>query len=126
MKLTNQIIHSISWRLYRFDWGIAIVRAVRGVVSRLFPYRPLRSDLSHLATNPRYRVETGPSTIAGAGTGLFAREAIPAGEVVGEGVGGGGGPPPHTPHTSPSSPSPASAPTNAPATHAVLLFMSSP
>ena len=84
MKPADQIIHSISWRLYRFDWGIAIVRAVRGVVSRLFPYRPPRSDLSHLATNPRYRVETGPSSIAGAGTGLFACEAIPAGEVVGE------------------------------------------
>jgi hypothetical protein len=84
MKITDQIIHSISWRLYRFDWGIAIVRAVRRVVSSLFPYLPPRSPLSDLATNPPYRVATAPSTVEGAGTGLFACETIPAGEVVGE------------------------------------------
>jgi hypothetical protein len=84
MKWADQIIHSISWRLYRSERGIAIMRALRRVVPMIFPYHPPRSPLSVLATNPRYRVETGPSTVEGAGTGLFALETIPAGEVVGE------------------------------------------
>jgi hypothetical protein len=84
MKLADQFIHSISWRLYRYAWGIAVVRAVRWVVPLVFPYRAPESPVSQLALHPRYRVEAAPSTVEGAGTGLFSRESIPAGEVVGE------------------------------------------
>jgi 2'-5' RNA ligase len=64
--------------------GIRIMRALRWLVPRIFPYVPETSTLSHLAVQPNYRSEVRDSTVEGVGKGLFALETIPAGEVLGE------------------------------------------
>jgi SET domain len=84
MTYLDQFIHSLSWRLYRSDAGIAICRLIRWGVPLVFPYDPPRSVLSALVTCPNFRVEVKTSTIAGAGDGLFALEDIPEGAVLGE------------------------------------------
>lgn len=84
MSPSDRVLHSISWRLYRHDAGIAIMRLIRWVVPRVFPYQPAASPLSDLAVHPNFRVEIRESTVHGAGLGLFALEEIPYGEVLGE------------------------------------------
>ncbi len=84
MTLSDRLLHSLFWRLYRSDAGIAVLRMVRWVVPRVFPYEPASSQLSELAVQPRFRVETRESSVGDAGRGLFAIVGIPAGEVLGE------------------------------------------
>jgi SET domain len=84
MKLCDQLIHSITWRLCRTDAGIAVYRAIRWMVPLVFPYQPEKSPLSELMLHPRFKVEVRKSTIEGAGDGLFALEDIPSDELLGE------------------------------------------
>ena len=83
MTYLDQFIHSLSWRLYRSEVGIAICRLISWGVPHVFPYEPQRSALSPLVTCPNFQVEVKASTIAGAGEGLFALEDIPEGAVLG-------------------------------------------
>jgi hypothetical protein len=84
MKLSDQLIHSMTWRLSRHCAGIAVLRFIRWTMPRLWPYEPPENASSGLALATRFAVEARTSTIEGAGTGLFAAEKIPSGEVLGE------------------------------------------
>jgi hypothetical protein len=84
MTLADRFLHSLTWRLYLTDTGISIFRLIRWLGPRIYPYTPELSPLSQLAVCPNFKVEVRPSTIAGAGHGLFALEDIPGDEVLGE------------------------------------------
>lgn len=84
MTLSDQILHSLTWRLYRTEIGISICRLIRWGVPSVCPYTPKPSPVSALALCPNFKVEIRPSTVSGAGQGLFALADIPRGEILGE------------------------------------------
>ena len=84
MTLSDQFLHSLTWRLYRTKSGIFLCRFIRWGVPCIWPYTPKPGPVSALTLCPNFKVEIRPSTIAGAGQGLFALADIPRGEVLGE------------------------------------------
>ena len=84
MDLRDRIVLALKDRLERTPARTVILRSLRWTCSRLFPYRPPFQPIAPERLRSPFRLETRPSTVAGAGLGLFALEPIPAGARVGE------------------------------------------
>lgn len=84
MRLQDRIILGLRRRTLNRDAGVVVWRTVRWVVSRIAPYDPPRASVSEDRMVPFVNVEVRPSTVPGAGRGLFVLEQVPAGVRVGE------------------------------------------
>lgn len=84
MKFPDRILRSIRWRLWRHAAGIRVWRLMERCLGVIWPYTPRAEEISAARARSRYASETRPSTIPGAGMGLFALEDIPANVILGE------------------------------------------
>lgn len=76
LRLRNQLLKS--------DAGIWLFRGIRWVVPRIAPYTPPRAEIPPERARACVMVEIRPSTVHGAGQGIFALERIAAGVTIGE------------------------------------------
>lgn len=70
--------------LLKSDAGVRLFRPIRWVLLRLAPYTPPRAEIPPERARAFVKVEIRPSTVRGAGQGLFALERIEAGVTIGE------------------------------------------
>ena len=87
MMTIDRILEGLRWRLWKSDAGIYVWRFVHWPVSRVAPYTPPRTQIPPERARAFVKVEVRPSTIPGAGQGLFASEQIEAGVTIGEYMG---------------------------------------
>ena len=84
MTIFNRILDRLRRFLIKSSAGIQLWRFVRWAVSRVAPYTPPRTEIPPARARAFVKVEVRPSTIPGAGQGLFAMERIEAGVTIGE------------------------------------------
>lgn len=84
MRLADRAIGRLRAILFRSDAGITVWRLLGQAASRLAPYDPPRAELTPERTRAFVPVEVRESSVPGAGLGLFSRERIAEGVVVGE------------------------------------------
>jgi hypothetical protein len=78
------ILKGLISLLLKSNAGTYFWRFVRWAVPRVAPYTPPRTEIPPVPARAFVKVEIRPSTIPGAGQGLFALERIEAGVTVGE------------------------------------------
>jgi len=84
LSLLDRLLLRVYWRLIRSDAGIRWLRRLHGVVSTLAPARPTHVELSPGQAATMVPTEVRPSSVPGAGKGLFATAPIAAGTLIGE------------------------------------------
>ncbi|MBI5101578.1 MAG: hypothetical protein HZB33_07085 [Nitrospirae bacterium] len=84
MNTLDRILEGLRWRLWESTPGIFLWHALGWVASRIAPYTPPRAEIPEERARAFVRVEVRPSTIPGAGQGLFSMERIEAGVRIGE------------------------------------------
>jgi hypothetical protein len=84
LSLTDRVLLRVYWTLISSDPGIRWLRRIHGVMSTVAPFVPPRADLRPDQTATLVPTEVRPSTIPGAGKGLFALAAVPKGTLIGE------------------------------------------
>jgi len=87
LALLDRPLLAVRSALIRTGAGTYLLRAVYRVVPKLCPCTPPTCEVPPWRARARVAVEVRPSTLQGAGQGLFALECIEPGEVVGEYVG---------------------------------------
>lgn len=73
--------------LFKSSAGIIVFRGIRWVLTRLIPYTPPPAEIPAERARAFVTVEIRPSTVPGAGQGLFALERVEAGVTIGEYMG---------------------------------------
>lgn len=84
MALMDRPLLGLRAVLIRSRPGTLVLRAIYRGVSRIAPYAPRPSRIPPDRLESRVPVEVRPSSISGAGLGVFALEPIEAGVLLGE------------------------------------------
>jgi hypothetical protein len=84
MNSLDRFLSRVIWRLTQSEIGIAALRVIRWTAPRVAPYSPPRAEIPPERMAAFVPVEIRPSTIVGAGLGVFAVEPIAAGVTIGE------------------------------------------
>jgi hypothetical protein len=84
MTMFDRILERFRCFLVESDAGISVWRSIRWAVPLVAPYTPPRNEIPPERARAFVKVEVRPSTIPGAGQGLFAMERIEAGVTIGE------------------------------------------
>jgi uncharacterized protein len=87
MTFTDWVFLRLRSFLLRSDVGRRFFRFLRWFFSLVAPYTPPRATIPPDRANAYVKVDVRPSTIPGAGQGLFALEPIDVGVLIGEYVG---------------------------------------
>jgi hypothetical protein len=82
VTFVDRVLLAAVYRLEERDWGLRLLAAANGLLSRCFPYVPPRTELSSERTDSLVPTEVRPSTVPGAGMGLFLCVPVEAGEVI--------------------------------------------
>lgn len=84
MRVSDRVFLGVRRRCLRSERGIVLLRFLRWSLPIVAPFTPERADIAPERARAFVAVETRPSTIPGAGHGLFAMEPLEAAVTIGE------------------------------------------